>query len=261
MTLSEQEISQLIEQLVSWMQDQLKNIGADNVVVGISGGKDSSVVAALCVRAFGKEHVYGVLMPNHVQEDIAYAQALCESLDILHETLDIAPVMNAFNGLLDKSSFFDEVSRQTTLNLPPRVRMSLLYAVAQSLNAVVVNTSNLSEDWVGYATVYGDTTGAFSPLATLTTDEVVQVGRALGLAEHLILKAPSDGLTGKTDEDVLGFTYETLNIYIRTGEAPRDIKDKIDRLHRISRFKFLTIPMFHTGFPIVADDIAHIYSE
>lgn len=261
MTLSDKELSELIERLILWMQAQKNAIGAKNVVVGISGGKDSSVVAALCAKAFGKEHVYGILMPNHVQEDIAFAQDLCDALEIPHETLDIAPVMNAFNELLNKSEFFDAVSRQTTLNLPPRVRMSLLYAMAQSLDAVVVNTSNLSEDWVGYATVYGDTAGAFSPLATLTTDEVIQVGRALGLKERFILKPPSDGLTGKTDEDVLGFSYETLNTYIRRGEVPADIKDRIDYLHRMSRFKFLTIPMFHTGFPIVADDIAHIYSE
>lgn len=261
MKLSEQEVSQLIERLVAWMQAQLKAIGNKNVVVGISGGKDSSVVAALCVKAFGKEQVYGVLMPNHIQEDIVYAQDLCRTLDIKHETLDIGPVMHAFEGLLANSQLVNTISKQTTLNLPPRVRMSLLYAVAQSIDAVVVNTSNLSEDWVGYATVYGDTTGAFSPLATLTTDEVIQVGRALGLPERFVVKPPSDGLTGKTDEDVLGFSYEALNTYIRTGEVKEDTKEKVDHLHRISRFKFLTIPMFQTGYPIVAEDIAHIYSK
>ena len=261
MKLSADQLNQLIERLVNWMKERLTEIGAKNVVIGISGGKDSSVVAALCVKAFGKEHVYGVLMPDGEQNDIEYAQDLCKSLDIQHETINIKEITKAFYGVLENCSFYDSISRQTKLNMPPRVRMTVLYAVAQSLDAVVVNTSNLSEDWVGYATHYGDTTGAFSPLAMLTTDEVIQVGRILGLEERFIMKPPSDGLTGKTDEDILGFTYETLNEYIRTGIVPDEIKPSIDRLHKISRFKFLRIPMFNSQLPIVADDIAKIYKS
>ncbi len=127
--------------------------------------------------------------------------------------------------------------------------------------AAVVNTSNLSEDWVGSATIYGDTTGAFSPLATFTTDEVIQIGRALGLEERFLVKPPSDGLTGKTDEDVLGFSYDTLNTYIRTGEVNPKLRARIDDLHRKSRFKFQTIPMFRSGLPIAAEDIVHVYTD
>ena len=261
MKLSDKQLDQLIERLVDWMNEHLTKIGAKNVLVGISGGKDSSVVAALCVKAFGKEHVYGVLMPDGNQSDIEYAQGLCDALDIQHETINIQDITKAFYGVLEGCSFYESISRQTTLNMPPRVRMTVLYAVAQSLDAVVVNTSNLSEDWVGYATHYGDTTGAFSPLAMLTTDEVIQVGRALGLEERFIMKPPSDGLTGKTDEDILGFTYDTLNEYIRTGVVPEDVKPSIDRLHKVSRFKFLRIPMFDSQLPIVADDIAGIYKS
>lgn len=261
MKLSEEQLDQLLERLVLWMQERLRMIGAKNVVVGISGGKDSSVVAALCVKAYGKEHVYGILMPDGEQNDIEYAQGLCKALDIKHETLNIEHITSAFYDLLGGCSFYDEISRQTTLNMPPRVRMTVLYAVAQSLDAVVINTSNLSEDWVGYATMYGDTAGAFSPLAMLTTDEVIQVGRALGLEERFIMKPPSDGLTGKTDEDVLGFTYDTLNEYIRFGKVPEDVRPSIDRLHRVNRFKFQGIPMFDSELPILADDIAGIYTH
>ncbi|MEE0435962.1 MAG: NAD(+) synthase [Peptococcaceae bacterium] len=261
MKLSETQLEQLKSDLIRWMQERLQAIGAKNAVVGISGGKDSATVAALCVAAYGREHVYGVLMPDGAQSDIEYAQELCEALEIPHETLNISGMTTAFYNVLSECSFFDEVSRQTRLNLPPRVRMTLLYAVAQSLDAVVVNTSNLSEDWVGYATMYGDTAGAFSPLAMLTTDEVIQLGRALGLPERLVVKPPSDGLTGKTDEDVLGFTYETLNTYIRTGEVPESLRARIDSLHRGSRFKFQGIAMFNPGFPIVAEDIAHVYKK
>ena len=259
MKLSAEQLNDLIERLIAWMNERLQQIGTKNVVVGISGGKDSSVVAALCVKAFGKERVYGVLMPDGEQNDIEYAQDLCKSLDIKHETINIKDITKAFYGVLGDCSFYETISRQTKLNMPPRVRMTVLYAVAQSLDAVVVNTSNLSEDWVGYATHYGDTTGAFSPLAMLTTDEVIQVGRTLGLDERFIMKPPSDGLTGKTDEDILGFTYEMLNKYIRTGVVPEDVEASIDRLHKISRFKFLRIPMFDSQLPIAADDIANIY--
>ena len=140
--------------------------------------------------------------------------------------------------------------------------MTLLYALAQSLDAVVINTSNLSEDWVGYATIYGDTAGAFSPLGQLTTEEVIALGRTLGLSEKFLVKAPSDGLTGKTDEEVLGFSYPLLNRYLREGicEDPA-IKERIDKLHRQSRFKFLPIPMFEAPYEILAEDIAHIYDK
>lgn len=259
MKLTETQLEQLKKDLIGWMQERLQNIGAKNVVVGISGGKDSATVAALSVAAYGKDHVYGVLMPDGTQSDIDYAKDLCQALGIAHEVINISGMTKAFYEALDGCAFFESVSRQTQLNLPPRVRMTLLYAVAQSLNAVVVNTSNLSEDWVGYATLYGDTAGAFSPLAMLTTDEVIQLGRALGLDDRFVLKAPSDGLTGKTDEDVLGFTYDTLNAYIRTGEVPEAIRNQIDRLHRGSRFKFEGIAMFDPKLPIVAEDIAHIY--
>lgn len=261
MKMSEETLNATLERLTAWMQERLTAVGVHNAVVGISGGKDSSTVAALCVHAYGRDHVYGVLMPNGQQSDIDYAEDLCQSLGIRHETLNIAPMTQAFYDVLGKSAMVEEISKQTTINLPPRVRMTLLYAVAQSLDATVINTSNLSEDWVGYATVYGDATGAFSPLAMFTTDEVIQIGRALGVDEHFLVKPPTDGLSGKTDEDALGFTYETLNTYIRTGQAEPQVQAQIDALHRKSRFKFQTIPMFRSGLPIVADDIAHVYSE
>lgn len=259
MKLTDTQLETLKNDLIRWMQERLQAIGAKNVVVGISGGKDSATVAALSVASYGREHVYGVLMPDGAQSDINYAEDLCDFLGIQHEVINISGMTSAFYEALGACSFFDEVSRQTRLNLPPRVRMTLLYAVAQSLDAVVVNTSNLSEDWVGYATLYGDTAGAFSPLAMLTTDEVIQLGRALGLEERFVVKPPSDGLTGKTDEDVLGFSYETLNTYIRTGEVTEKLREKIDQMHRASRFKFQGIAMFDAGLPIVAEDIAHIY--
>lgn len=253
-----QQMDEILERLTLWVRRQQSSIGAEMAVIGISGGKDSSVTAALAAQALGKDKVFGVMMPRGEQKDLAVAQDLCQTLGIRHAIVPIGDMADAATAAIGARVM--PLSRQAEINLPPRLRMTVLYAVAQSINGVVWNTSNLSEDWVGYATIYGDTSGAFSPLATLTTDEVIALGAALGVPERFITIPPADGLTGKTDEEVLGFSYQVLNHYIRTGEcADPAIREKIDRLHRQSRFKFQTIPMFQSGFPILADDIAHIY--
>ncbi len=251
-------INEVKKDLVNWTRNEMKKIGATKAVIGISGGKDSSTVAALMVEALGKENVFGVLMPDGVQKDINYATSLCEFLDIKYEIVSIDKITGSFKESL---SFLDSVSRQTILNMPPRIRMTMLYAISQSIpGSLVINTSNLSEDWIGYATIYGDTTGAFSPLATFTTDEVIQLGLSLGLEEKFVIKPPADGLTGKTDEEVIGFSYETLNTYIREGVIEdKEVKEKIDRMHRISRFKFVPITMYNSNLPIAIDDISGVY--
>ncbi len=253
-----ENIEQVKHDLTHWVREQMSSIGATKAVVGISGGKDSSTVAALMVHAIGKDNVFGVLMPDGEQKDIDYAIDLCRSLDIKYEIVSIDKITSRFKESL---SFLPDISKQTILNMPPRIRMTMLYAISQSiLGSLVINTSNLSEDWIGYATIYGDTTGAFSPLATFTTDEVIQLGLSLGLDEKFVVKPPADGLTGKTDEEVIGFSYEVLNKYIREGVIEDSaVKEKIDRMHRISRFKFLPITMYHSNLPIRADDIAGIY--
>lgn len=265
MKLSEEKLKNITNDLINWIKEMMKGSGGEKAVIGISGGKDSSVVAGLCVKALGKENVFGVLMPHGVQYDIDYSREICEYLDIKCKTVSITPMMNGFFEVLEeiKGDFIEDISKQTKLNLPPRIRMTLLYAISQSIdNSRVINTSNLSEDWVGYATIYGDTTGAFSPLAMLTTDEVIQVGRYIGIPEKFIVKVPEDGLTKKTDEDVLGFSYETLNHYIREGKIEnKEIKEKIDKMHKLSRFKFNTLPMFNSKLPVKAREIGNIYNK
>ncbi|MBQ1830165.1 MAG: NAD(+) synthase, partial [Ruminococcus sp.] len=210
---------------IEWIRKFFEENGPGcNAVVGISGGKDSSIVAALCVEALGKERVIGVLMPNGVQADIDMAQLLVNHLGIKHYVIN---VKDAVDGV--KNSLPFEASAQTLTNIPPRIRMTTLYAVAQSHNGRVANTCNLSEDWVGYSTRYGDQAGDFSPCSFLTVDEMKQIGRLCGLPDVLIDKVPIDGLCGKTDEDNLGFTYAVLDRYIRTGEIDdENIKKNID---------------------------------
>lgn len=226
---------------VKWIRDFFETNGKGcNAVVGISGGKDSSVVAALCVEALGRERVIGVLMPNGVQSDIDMALLLVRHLGIEHYVVNIK---DAVDGIIKNVPL--ELSSQSLQNLPPRVRMSTLYAVSQSRNGRVANTCNLSEDWVGYSTRYGDSAGDFSPCSHLTVQEVKAVGRMLGLPDALVDKVPIDGLCGKTDEENLGFTYAELDRYIREGviDDP-DKKAKIDRLHEINQFKLRLMPAF-----------------
>ena len=230
--------------VVAWIRDWFENNGKGcNAIIGISGGKDSSVAAALCVEALGKDRVIGVLMPNGEQHDIDMSYLLVHHLGIEHYVVNIK---DGYDGLLRSvEEAIGEASSDTKINLAPRIRMATLYAVCQSRNGRVVNTCNLSEDWVGYSTRYGDSVGDFSPLSMLCVREVKAIGRELGLPEALIEKVPIDGLCGQTDEDKLGFTYETLDRYIRDGIEPEPAtKARIDRLYALNRFKVRFMDVF-----------------
>ena len=238
------DVKKTTENAVQWIHDWFEQNGKGcNAVIGISGGKDSSIVAALCVEALGKDRVIGVLMPNGEQSDIDCSKQLVAHLGI---PFYICNIKKAVDGVLESLRTSGvEVSRQTIVNLPPRIRMSTLYALSQSNNGRVANTCNLSEDWVGYSTRYGDAAGDFSPLGKLTVQEVKAIGKYLELPINLVEKVPSDGLTDRTDEDNLGFTYAALDKYIRTGVCEDEqTKVKIDRLHRLNEFKLKPIPCF-----------------
>ena len=228
---------------VRWIQDFFENNGKGcNAVVGISGGKDSSVAAALCVEALGKDRVIGVLMPQGEQHDIDMAKLLVDHLGIRHYVVNIKETVDSLLGVMPESI---EITPQTVQNIPPRIRMTTLYAISQSCNGRVCNTCNLSEDWVGYSTRYGDSVGDFSPMSFLTVTEVKEIGRILGLPEVLVDKVPIDGLCGKTDEENLGFTYAELDRYIRTGEIENaETREIIDCRHKTNLFKLEFMPCF-----------------
>ncbi len=237
------DVKKTTEACVQWIRDFFEENGKGcNAVVGISGGKDSSIAAALCVEALGRDRVIGVLMPQGVQHDIDMAYLLVDHLGIRRYEVNVKA---AIDGIL--GAFPDDlpISEQSRVNLPPRIRMATLYAVSQSLNGRVVNTCNLSEDWVGYSTRYGDAAGDFSPLSQLTVTEIKQIGHYLGLPAELVEKTPIDGLCGKTDEENLGFTYAVLDRYIRTGEIDDPaVKAIIDRRHAANLFKLQLMPSF-----------------
>lgn len=241
---NERVTSAVIASIVEWIRSYFKNNGPDcNAVVGISGGKDSSVVAALCVKALGANRVIGVLMPQGDQKDINMAHMLVRYLGIKNITINIKETVDALSAAVD---FAVGMSENATINLPARIRMATLFAVSQSVNGRVANTCNLSEDWVGYATLFGDGAGQFSPLANLTVTEVRQIGVALGLPSELVYKIPEDGLCGKTDEESLGFSYDFLDSYIRTGYFGKntDLAAKIDSMHEKNMFKLKMMPSY-----------------
>ena len=237
-------VEKTTEAVVEWIRDWFEVNGKGcNAVVGISGGKDSSIVAALCAKALGKERVIGVLMPNGEQSDIDCSKQLVAHLGIPYYVCNIKKAVDGVLECMETAGI--EISRQTRINLPPRIRMSTLYALSQSKNGRVANTCNLSEDWVGYSTRYGDAAGDFSPLGKLTVREVKEIGKYLQLPINLVEKVPSDGLSDRTDEDNLGFTYAVLDTYIRTGVCEdKDTKARIDRLHVMNEFKLKPIPCY-----------------
>ena len=245
-------IQRIKDQCVQWIRDFFEKNGPGcNAVIGISGGKDSSVAAALCVEALGKERVIGVLMPQGQQHDIDKAYQLVEHLGIRHYVVNI---QDAYEGMLKNLPKELQISDQSKQNLPPRLRMSALYAVSQSCKGRVCNTCNLSEDWVGYSTRYGDSVGDFSPMSNLTVTEVKQIGHLLGLPGELVEKVPMDGLCGKTDEENLGFTYGELDVYIRTGQiADQQKKQLIDAKHKANLFKLQLMPSFDSGLVTMAE--------
>ncbi|MCL2764131.1 MAG: NAD(+) synthase [Treponema sp.] len=230
--------------VIAWIKNYFKENGPDCMaVIGISGGKDSSIVADLCVKALGAQRVYGVLMPQGEQHDINYSLELVSHLNIRYTIINIKNSVDALLAGLQEGGL--AANKQAIINIPARVRMTTLYAVSAIVNGRVANTSNLSEDYVGYATKYGDAAGDFSPLSLLTVTHIKLMARELDLPSKFIDKIPEDGLTGSSDEDILGFSYDVVDKYILEGICDDAvIKEKIDRLHVINQHKFNLIPCY-----------------
>lgn len=235
------DAKKVTNEIVEWIRNWFNENGPDcNAIIGISGGKDSTVVAGLCVEALGHNRVCGVLMPDRVQNDIDDSIKICNFLNINYLKVNIHPAVKAVSDCMGSIR-----SEQATTNLPPRIRMATLYYISQCMNGRVANTCNYSEDYIGYSTKYGDTAGDFAPLKDLTSEEVIAVGCELGLPVDLLIKPPSDGLCGKTDEDNIGFTYKELNDYIRYNIEPApEIKKKIDERHKQNLFKLMPMAQY-----------------
>lgn len=232
---------------IDWIKDYFVNNGDKDTtaVIGISGGKDSAVAAALCAKAIGKDRVIGIKMPEGVQDDINYANELIGHLGIKSYEVNIGKICNEAYSTLMYSGFSCMAEPRVTTNLPARIRMTILYAIAAEKHGRVVNTCNYSEDYIGYSTKFGDSAGDFAPLANLTSDEVIAIGKELDIPVTLLLKPPSDGLCGRTDEDNLGFSYDTLNKYLRKDIIPDyETLRNIETRHQINKHKIQRMPSF-----------------
>lgn len=238
------------EALINWIKKQFEDIPDGKAIIGISGGKDSTIAAALCVKALGADRVIGVRMPNGVQIDINDSRKVCEYLGIYAFELNIGSTVNTLCREIDEAYDYDHCCIKHPMiatNLPARIRMSTLYAIAALYpNSRVINTCNRSEDFIGYSTKYGDAAGDISPLGELTVREILEIGDDLGLPHYLVHKTPSDGMCGKTDEENFGFTYFELdNFLLNTGEVSEEVKEKIMKLHNSTRHKYKTMPTFY----------------
>ena len=253
----------LTRNVINWTKAILEKNHQTKVVIGISGGKDSSVVAAICAKAIGPENVIGVMMPCGIQKDIGDSQKLIDFLGIKSTTVNIG---NAFNDLCNAINLGVELSYDTKTNLPARLRMSTLYAVAQTVGGFVANTCNLSEDYApgGYATLFGDNAGSFAPIQDMTVSEVIEVGEDLGLPYNLLHKTPIDGLQPLSDEEKIakqtgieGWTYARFDKLIR-GEKHDFTPEEVEILRKgaqAGKFKrdIVQIPKFKTHRPNIFD--------
>lgn len=250
-------MNQITQDCINWVRDYFKAHNQTKAIIGISGGKDSSVVAAVCVAALGKENVFGLLMPNGIQADIADSYRLVDHLGIEHDLVDIEVPFKEIGAAIP--GFFASDAART--NLPARLRMSVLYAYGQAHGMMVANTCNASEDAVGYATLFGDSAGSFAPVSKLTTEEIIEMGKDLGLPHDLVEKTPIDGLQPLSDEQKLGFTYHEVNELIRKGVRGEHF-NKIQEMYLANKFKtdIIQIPAFDPGLPNTLTG-EHAFSE
>lgn len=236
------DIAKVTSDCVAWIKSYAERANMRKVVIGISGGKDSYIAAALCCKALGKENVIGIMMPNGEQKDISDSIEVCEDLGIKYHTVNI---YDTYTGLVD--SLYNsgiEVTKPSKINIAPRLRMATLYAIAQSIGARVCGTGNLSEITVGYCTKWGDMASDFNPLANLTSIEVVAIGDYLNLDKSLVHKTPADGLSGMTDEQNLGISYMDIHKYIRGEDIDNTVRVLIESRKNMSRHKNLPVESF-----------------
>jgi NAD+ synthase len=231
-------VEKVTRDLIQWTRDWFDKNGKDSVaVLGISGGKDSTIAAKIMVEALGENRVIGVMLPRGKQHDQNIAREVCEYLNIQHYDWNIKEIFDVFVNTYT-TSIKGPVTEQSMTNLAPRIRMTALRFIAQCKNGRLINTSNLSEDWVGYATIDGDSAGDMSLFSMLTVQEVKAIGHYLGIPERFVEKIPEDGLVGKSDEDNLGVSYSNIDAYIRSSsEISVEARDIIERKFKANEFK------------------------
>lgn len=230
---------------IDWIREYFRLNGYNSMaVVGISGGIDSAVVAAMCVKALGKERVLGILMPNGVQSDIEVAKEVCDTLEINYYVANIAEAVEGIYNQLHSDK--DYLGPVVMYNTPARIRMTMLYAYAAMVRGRVANTCNLSESYVGYDTKWGDNAGDFAPLQEFTKTEIYEMAALLPLPQSVLNAIPNDGMCGVSDEERFGFTYATLDKFIRGGaNLSYEEHKRITEMHSAARHKLTAVNLPH----------------
>lgn len=244
------EYSKLIieaEKAINWIKEFVESSGAEGVVIGNSGGKDSATVIAMATRALGKDKVLTIAMPcNSIKEDLEDAKLVSMTFDVPLLEIDLSDSYNTFERTINNSlkGIDKELVNEAKVNSKPRFRMTTLYSVAQSMNYLVIGTGNLCEQMVGYTTKWGDNASDFNPIGNFTVREVLAIGKYLGVPDRIINKAPSDGLGSKTDEEKMGVTYDQIEEYIETGKTSEEAMPIIERKNRVSKHKRSLVPKY-----------------
>ena len=242
--LKKEELEKQAEGAVTWIKEYVKQIGAKGVVVGNSGGKDSATVIAMATKALGKEKVIAVSMPCHsISHDFEDAKLVADTFDVKFLKVDLT---NTYNEMEKEIQFAmgEELSKEATINMKPRLRMTTLYGIAQSSGYLVIGTGNLCEAMVGYTTKWGDNSADFNPIGNFTVDEVLAIGKYMGVPEKILEKAPNDGLGGKTDEEKMGIKYSQIAEMIETGITEENAKKEILKRYHASKHKRELVPVY-----------------
>lgn len=233
------------ENAIKWIYNYVEKTGAKGVVVGNSGGKDSATVIAMATKALGKDRVYTIAMPcNSIKTDLEDARLVAETFDVPFLEVNLSSTYNELESTINSSLINIELNKDSKINIKPRLRMTTLYAIAQTLGYLVIGTGNLCESMVGYTTKWGDSASDFNPIANFTVDEVLAIGEYLGVPDKIIHKAPNDGLGGQTDEEKMGVTYKQIAEYIETGKTEKNAMENIERRNKASKHKREPVPVY-----------------
>lgn len=237
-------MEQEVKKVITWVKEYVQKSNAKGIIIGNSGGKDSAVTMAIAVNAIGKENVLAVAMPclsNNV--DLEDAKLVADTFGVKMLNIDLT---NTYLELEDEieGALQQEIVKESKVNMKPRLRMTTLYSIAQTLGYLVMGTGNLCEITVGYTTKWGDSSYDFNPIANFTVEEVLEIGKILGVPDKIIKKAPNDGLGSGTDEEKMGVLYSQISEYINTGKTEPKAMEKIKDLNKKSEHKRIPIPTY-----------------
>lgn len=242
--LEKERLQQEMENAIKWIGQYIENSGAKGIVIGNSGGKDSATVLAMAVKAIGKENVVAVSMPcNSKSCDLEDAELVAKTFDVKSIKVDLSKTYEEMEREIN-TQLVKNLSKEAIINIKPRLRMTTLYGIAQTLGYLVIGTGNLCEVMVGYTTKWGDNSSDFNPIGNFTVDEVLEIGQVLGVPEKILKKAPNDGLGGLTDEEKMGIKYSQIAEMIETGNTEEKAKREILKRYKNSKHKRSLVPIY-----------------